>query len=146
MWYTGSKAMLTLTIDRGHDDPVYEQVAAQVRRLIAAGELDPGMALPSIRQLAGDLGVSLNTIARAYRMLEAEGFLVIRDRAGVTVAPPAEEIEDPARAKLLDQVRALLARLRQAGMATDELQRVMQLEVEALDGGPGRRRPKGERR
>jgi GntR family transcriptional regulator len=88
-----------------------------------------------VRQLAGDLGVNLNTIARAYRLLEAEGFLVIRDRAGVAVAAPAEEIEGSARAKLLDEMRATLARLRQAGMTTEELLTVVRREVQAMDGG-----------
>ena len=126
--------MLTLTIDRGHGDPVYEQVAAQIRRMVASGDLLPGTALPAVRQLAGDLGVSLNTVARAYRLLEAEGFLVIRDRAGVSVAAPAEVIEDSACHGLLEQLRAILARLRQAGMPADELRRVMREEVEALEG------------
>jgi DNA-binding transcriptional regulator YhcF (GntR family) len=127
--------MLALTIDRNLDDPVYEQVADQVRRLVASGALGPGTALPSVRQLAGDLGVNLNTIARAYRLLEAEGFLVIRDRAGVVVAAPAAEMDHTARARLVDQMRAALARLRQAGMATEELLSVMRREVLALDGG-----------
>jgi DNA-binding transcriptional regulator YhcF (GntR family) len=127
--------MLTLTIDRSLEDPVYQQVADQVRRLVASGALSPGTALPSVRQLAGDLGVNLNTVARAYRVLEGEGFLVIRDRAGVAVAAPAEEIEGSARAKLLDEMRATLARLRQAGMTTEELLAVVRREVQAMDGG-----------
>jgi DNA-binding transcriptional regulator YhcF (GntR family) len=127
--------MLTLTIDRGLQEPVYEQVATQVRRLVASGALVPGTALPSVRQLAGDLGVNLNTIARAYRLLEGEGFLVIRDRAGVAVAEPAERIEHAARDKLLDQMRATLVRLRQAGMGTEELLSVTRQEVLAMDGG-----------
>jgi DNA-binding transcriptional regulator YhcF (GntR family) len=124
--------MLTLTIDRRLEVPVYEQVADQVRRLVASGALGPGTPLPPVRQLAGDLGVNLNTIARAYRLLEDEGFLVIRDRAGVEVAAPAKKVESSARAKLLDQLRATLARLRQAGMATDELLRVTRREVLAM--------------
>ena len=127
--------MLTLTIDRNLEEPVYEQVADQVRRIVASGELAPGTTLPSVRQLAGDLGVNLNTIARAYRLLEGEGFLVIRDRAGVAVAAPAKDIEHSARDKMLDQMRAILARLRQAGMTTEELLPVMRREVLAMDGG-----------
>jgi GntR family transcriptional regulator len=127
--------MQTLTIDRSLDDPVYAQVADQVRRLVASGALAPGTPLPSVRQLAGDLGVNLNTIARAYRLLEGEGFLVIRDRAGVAVAAPAAEVDHSAGAELLDQIRATLARLRQAGMATEELLSVMRREVLAMDGG-----------
>jgi DNA-binding transcriptional regulator YhcF (GntR family) len=127
--------MLTLTIDRSLDHPVYEQVADQVRQLVASGALAPGTPLPSVRQLAGDLGVNLNTIARAYRLLEGQGFLVIRDRAGVVVAAAAEEIGHSARDELLDQMRAILARLRQAGMATDELLPIMRCEVLAMGGG-----------
>ena len=89
--------------------------------------------LPSVRQLAGDLGVNLNTIARAYRLLEGERFLVIRDRAGVVVAAPAAESDDFARAKILEQVRSSLARLRQDGMATKEMLAVMRREVLAMD-------------
>jgi GntR family transcriptional regulator len=126
--------MLTITIDRNLKTPVYEQVANQTRRLIASGVLRPGSVLPSVRQLGVDLGVNLNTIARAYRLLETEGFLVIRDRAGVAVAAPAAEIEHFARSKLLDQLRTSLARLRQAGMTTEELLTIMRREALVLDG------------
>jgi GntR family transcriptional regulator len=129
--------MVTLTIDRCHQQPVYEQVADQIRRLISADELAPGTALPSVRQLARDLGVNLNTIARAYRLLEAEGFLAIRDRAGVTVAAPPAEVDHAARSKLLDQMRVTLARLRQTGMTTGELMKVVRREVDALGTRPG---------
>ena len=126
--------MLTITIDRGLENPVYEQIADQVRQLVASSALDPGTSLPSVRRLAGDLGVNLNTVARAYRVLEGEGFLVIRDRAGVRVAAPAKEVNASSRAELLDQMRVTLARLRQAGMATDELIQVVHGEVLALGG------------
>lgn len=125
--------MLTITIDRGLEDPVYEQVASQIRLLIASGDLRPATPLPSVRQLAGNLGVNLNTIARAYRLLESEGFLVIRDRAGVTVAAPAGQIEHSHRARLLDQMQVTLARLRQAGMAADELLAIVRREVSAME-------------
>ncbi len=124
--------MLTLTIQRDDDEPVYEQVARQVRQFVASGSLAPGTALPSVRQLARDLGVGLNTIARAYRVLETEGFLVIRDRAGVTVAAPSRKIEKSTRSDLLDQLRTIVAKLRQAGMPADELLRVFRNEVNAL--------------
>jgi GntR family transcriptional regulator len=132
--------MLTLAINRQGEAPVYEQVADQVRQLVASGALDAGTTLPSVRQLAGDLGVNLNTIARAYRLLENEGFLVIRDRAGVEVAEPAKKVDRSARPRLLDELRASLARLRQAGMTPEELLRVVRREVVALGPRPRRER------
>jgi GntR family transcriptional regulator len=125
--------MVTLSINRESKTAVYEQIAIQVRLLVASGDLVPGVTLPSVRQLAGDLGVNLNTIARAYRLLKAEGFLVIRDRAGVAVAAPAEKLEPSDRAKLLEQLRSTLAQLRQGGMGTDDLLRTVQCEVEAMN-------------
>lgn len=124
--------MLTLSIDRRLETPVYEQLADQLRRLVSSGALPEGATLPSVRQLAGDLGVNLNTIARAYRLLESEGFLVIRDRAGVSVAAPAAEVERSTCDTLLDQMRGILARLRQAGMPTEELMQTLGREVHAL--------------
>jgi DNA-binding transcriptional regulator YhcF (GntR family) len=127
--------MNTISIDRNHGDAVYAQVAQQLRQLIASGALVTGTAIPSVRQLARDLGVSHNTVARAYRMLEAEGFLVIRDRAGVTVSAPAQEIDDAARSELVGDLRTILARLRQVGMGSEEMLRVVREEMEVLDGG-----------
>lgn len=126
--------MLTITVDRAVKEPVYGQVAHQVRRLIASGELEPGTMLPSVRRLAGDLGVNLNTIARAYRMLEDEGFLIIRGRSGVKVAAPAEEVERSTQARLLDELRTTVARLRQAGVAPDELLEIVRRELLDSDG------------
>ncbi|MFC1575519.1 GntR family transcriptional regulator [Gemmatimonadota bacterium] len=125
--------MLTVTIDRGLEEPVYAQVAHQVRHLIASGALPPGTTLPSVRRLAGDLGVNLNTIARAYRLLEGEGFLVIRGRSGVKVSAPAEEVEHSTQARLLEEMRTTLARLRQAGVTFDELVEIVGRELLALD-------------
>jgi GntR family transcriptional regulator len=124
--------MIILSIDRESKKSVYEQVASQVRQLVASGALVPGATLPSVRQLAGDLGVNLNTVARAYRLLKAEGFLTIRDRAGVTVSAPAGTIEHSDQAKLLDQLRVTLAQLRQAGIAPDDLLRAVQCDVKAM--------------
>ena len=125
--------MLSITVDRGAGDPVYEQLAEQIRRHIASGSLRPGTTLPAVRQLASDLGVNLNTVARGYRLLESEGFLEIRDRSGVRVAAPAERMEQSTRTRLLDELRATLARIRQAGMGTEELLSAVHEEVTALD-------------
>jgi GntR family transcriptional regulator len=127
--------MNTVSIDRERGDAVYVQVAEQLRQLIASGALPSGTAIPSVRQLARDLGVSLNTVARAYRVLEAEGFLLIRDRAGVTVSAPSHEISDDLREELMGDLRAILARLRQAGIGSPELLRAVKAEIDVLDGG-----------
>ncbi len=126
--------MLTVTINRSLKDSVYEQVASQIRQLVASGSLVPGTALPPVRQLATELGVNLNTVARAYRLLKAEGFLVIRERTGVSIAAPAEAIGPTERDSILGELRTVLARLRQAGMGPDELQQLIRRELMAIRG------------
>lgn len=78
-----------LRIDLSRPVPPYEQLRAQIAGLVSAAELSPGSRLPSVRQLAGDLGLAPGTVARAYSELEAEGLLVTRQRGGTFVAEPA---------------------------------------------------------
>ncbi len=120
---------ITILFDR--DEPVYRQIARQLRDMVAAGRLPPGFRLPTVRTLARDLGVNLNTIARAYRVLEEEGFIRIHGRAGAEVVPPASsggDVPEPLRMGL----RTLLARLRQAGVNEAELRAVVLREIEGL--------------
>jgi GntR family transcriptional regulator len=122
----------TLTIEWSSGEPVYEQIARQIRTRVAAGELAPGTPLPPVRTLASDLGVNLNTVARAYRLLEEEGFLRIRNRAGAEVARPAARAEAPVRERLEENLRDLLAKMRQAGVPTEEIQRLVEKEISTI--------------
>jgi DNA-binding transcriptional regulator YhcF (GntR family) len=125
---------MTVTIDRAEDEPAYEQIARQIRAGIAAGALRPGMLLPGVRTLAADLGVNLNTVARAYRLLADQGFVRIRDRSGVEVAAPARAAGRNARASFQAELDALLARMRQAGLPADAVRRMVDHRLEQLSG------------
>ena len=129
--------MATITIDRDHGDAVYVQVARQVRHLVSTGVLAAGTPLPTVRQLSRDLGVSLNTVARAYRLLESEGFLVIRERTGVTVAEPAATVDEAAHQAMVGELQIVLAKLRQAGIPKEELLKTVREQIELLEGSGG---------
>jgi GntR family transcriptional regulator len=76
-------------IDLNDPRPLEDQIAVGLRQAIAQGEVGPGEDLPSVRQLAGDLGVHWNTVARAYRKLADEGLLTVRrGRGAVTRDQP----------------------------------------------------------
>jgi DNA-binding transcriptional regulator YhcF (GntR family) len=94
---TGSGERLGGVITVDHDSPVppYEQVREQVRAQVESGELAPGTRLPTVRGLAGDLGLAANTVARAYRELEALGLIETRGRAGSVVS--GDGVEQAAR-------------------------------------------------
>ena len=124
--------MATLLIDPASDEPVYVQIARQVREAIADGTLPPGKALPAVRTVAGDLGVNLNTVARAYRLLQDEGFLTIAERSGARVAEPAVALARERLATLRRDLRDALARLRQAGVDRASLRKMLEAELAAL--------------
>lgn len=74
-----------LQIDLVSPTPAYEQIASGLRALLVAGAFSPGNLLPTVRQLAMDLGVHHNTVAEAYRLLAEEGWLDLRRGRGATV-------------------------------------------------------------
>ena len=128
---------MMVAVERGSEEPVYGQIARQIRAHIASRRLVPGATLPPVRRLASDLGVNLNTVARAYRLLEEEGFLRIVGRSGAEVAAPLPSTPAPDRRRLEDELRHLLARMRQAGLSARELRAMALRTVDDL-GGEGR--------
>jgi DNA-binding transcriptional regulator YhcF (GntR family) len=119
-----------LTIDASDSRPIYQQVADAVKALIAGGHLAEGAALPSIRQLAGDLGVNFNTIAIAYRQLHEAGFLSVRHGAG-TVVSSRQGREVPSDT-LRKGLRGALAELMLAGLDDREIVAAVRQELEGL--------------
>jgi DNA-binding transcriptional regulator YhcF (GntR family) len=81
---------MDIRVDTSSPVPPYEQLRSQIRVMVASGALARGTRLPPIRQLAGDLGLAVNTVGRAYRELEGEGLVESRGRHGtVVVGVPA---------------------------------------------------------
>lgn len=118
-----------IVIDLSVDEPVYAQIARQIRAQIAAGSLAAGALLPPVRTIASDLGVNLNTVARAYRMLEAEGFVAIEEREGVRVLAPARRADRSALDTLGEELTVLLARMRQAGLSPADIRKRVEREL-----------------
>lgn len=77
--------MPLVTIDTEAADPPYAQVREQLKARVDAGDLPAGTRLPPVRTLATELGLAVNTVARAYRELEALGVIETRGRAGSVV-------------------------------------------------------------
>jgi GntR family transcriptional regulator len=76
---------MDINIVTSSPEPVYEQIVRQVQQGVASGDLRPGDPLPTVRQLADDLEINRNTVARAYKMLEDRGVLVTAGRRGTYV-------------------------------------------------------------
>lgn len=89
---------LLLSVDPDLDMAPFQQIADQLREFVERGELRPGDVLPTVRQLAMDLGVAPNTVARAYTDLQDAGWLTSDGRRGTRVAQstPAEHVKKRA--------------------------------------------------
>jgi GntR family transcriptional regulator len=106
-----------LKIDLGAATPAYEQIASGLRALLVAGDPGPGDLLPTVRQLALDLGVHHNTVAESYRQLAAEGWLDLRRGRGATVLARARPAPSPeARAAFARRLEELVAKALAAGI------------------------------
>ena len=117
-----------ITIDEADSRPVYRQIAEEIKTLIARGELEEGIALPPVRQIASDLGVNLNTIAAAYRELQKEGLVKVRHGAGTFVA--TRQLSQQSEAELRKALRSSLTHLALAGLRRAEILAIVNEELQ----------------
>lgn len=118
-------------IDPRSATPLYAQIANRIKVAVASGDLRPGVGLPSVRQLAGQLRINPATVVQAYRELEVEGFVEMRQGAGTFV----REIEASRRSRQRDQearrlVRAMLAEAGKLGLSGEDIREAVERELE----------------
>ncbi|WP_022882382.1 GntR family transcriptional regulator [Gryllotalpicola ginsengisoli] len=98
---------MQLRIDATNPAPASEQVRTQVMVLVRDGKLPPGAKLPTVRRLADELGIAVNTVARAYRLLEADGILETFGRRGTFVADSGDAIQQQLHAAATQYARKI---------------------------------------
>ena len=120
--------VMIVEIDAASPTPPYEQVRTQVTTMIETGVLAPGAYLPSIRQLANDLGLATRTVARAYQELEASGLVRSRVGHGTVVADPAKQLSrGEIQARLAEAARSYLSTARLLGVPPSEAIQALRL-------------------
>lgn len=121
---------MIVAVDPSGPVPPYEQIRAQLATMIVSGALRAGDRLPTVRQLAADLGLAVNTVARAYRELEAAGLVISRVRHGTTVAAAATLSPAEVRERLREAARAYAATARQLGVRADEAEQAVRAQLD----------------
>ena len=101
---------MQIRIDNASDRPVYQQIIDQVKRDIAIGRLGRDEKLPTVRQLAGQLAINPNTIAKAYQQLEREGIITTRPGSGTYVANLDSDLSGSVKKRIIceDMERAVV--------------------------------------
>ncbi len=124
--------MLHVSIDLHDQTPIYEQLTDAIKELINRGELRPGDPLPTVRQLAQDLGVNLNTVARAYRELARKGVLSVRQGRGASVVKARGRYDVAEREELRKRIRRLANEAVFLGIDSTNLHAMIDLELKVL--------------
>jgi GntR family transcriptional regulator len=133
-------------VDTRNGLAVYDQIVRQMKFAVADGALRSGELVPSVRELARDLAINPNTVARAYRQLQDDGVLETVRGTGLAVAAAARRPCQSERAKLIRaRLRQVLEEAQQSGLDVGEIGQMFQTELEAVRKGDGGRR-KGEGR
>jgi len=122
-----------IRVDPADARPIYRQIADEIKALIARGALREGEPLPSVRQVAADLGVNLNTIATAYRELQEEGLITVRHGSGAVVT--SRTTRDTTRADLRKPLQTSLTQLALAGLTRAEILAMVERELKDLMKG-----------
>jgi DNA-binding transcriptional regulator YhcF (GntR family) len=118
-----------LTLDPGSPVPPFEQVRVQLAAGIESGKLQPSVRLPTVRKVAADLGLAVNTVAKAYRQLELAGLVETRGRQGTFVAGPPSAL----RASAIRAAQAFLTSMRERGIGSAEALAILHREIDRAD-------------
>jgi GntR family transcriptional regulator len=128
---------LDLTLDLRSGVPIYVQLVEQIQQLLATGKLKPGDQLPTVRQLASELRVNFNTVARAYRMLDEAGLISTQQGRGTYILDqPTEGMAERLKAETLEvQVARFLSDLARQGNDLDTVKRVINRQINEWSDG-----------
>jgi len=117
---------MKIDVDLTDHVPIYIQLMNQIKHMIATGELKAGDQLPTVRQLAADLRINFNTVARAYRLLDEESIISTQHGRGTFILEPASE-EKFRRMRKKDLQRLLVHFLNEAeslGFSPDDVRTI----------------------
>ncbi len=112
--------MVDIDIDHASTEPPYEQVRRQIAEAASTGTLAAGHKLPPVRQLAADLGLAVNTVAKAYKALEADGAIETHGRGGTLIA--TRRMDD---IEAVDAAATYVRTARRQGLSLDEARRLV---------------------
>lgn len=124
---------MLLRIDSTNGVPLYLQIAKEVKHSIAIGSLKPGEQIPSVREIALQITVNPNTVAKAYRELEARGIVETRRGTGTFVSETTVDVTEEERQKIIGElIDRAIDEARHLQMNEDEMTRLLMERVQAF--------------
>ena len=128
---------LPIQINFRSDTPIYVQIMEQIRQLVGSGQLKAGDQLPTVRQLATELRINFNTVARAYRLLDEAGLISTQHGRGTYIweAAPEDVLDRLRQESLLGIVQRFLAQASRLGYSPEEITRAVETQLLAWKEG-----------
>lgn len=128
----GKDMHMVIEIDFGSEEALYLQLRNQIILGIAAAKFREGDALPSVRQLAEDIGINMHTVNKAYTVLKQEGFLKVDRRKGAVIALDADKLR--ALGEMEENMRVILAKGICKGISKEEVYQMIDEVYEEFGG------------
>ena len=124
--------MMYIEIDFNSDEALYIQLRNQIILGIAASHFQEGQSLPSVRQLADEIGINMHTVNKAYSVLRQEGFLKVDRRHGAVIALDTDKIQ--AKAKMKEEMKLIIAKGRCKNISREEMHTLMDEIYDSYNG------------
>lgn len=115
-----------LLVNPKSKQPLYEQLVEQLRRQLYLGVVEAGQAMPSVRQLATELGINPNTIQKAYRRMEAEGMIISVPGKGSFISDNLADMLKKQRDEQLEKTRQQIRTCREMGLDMETIEKLME--------------------
>ena len=123
--------MMYIEIDFNSDEALYIQLRNQIILGIAASHFQEGQSLPSVRQLADEIGINMHTVNKAYSVLRQEGFLKVDRRHGAVIALDIDKIQ--AKEDMKEEMRVIIAKGRCKNISREEMHALMDELYDSYD-------------
>lgn len=124
---TNGVIKLNIAIDYQVRIPIYEQIVAEIERLVALNILSPGEQIPAIRELALTLGVNPNTIKKAYDTLEFRGVIISKSTKGTFITDDVAKVKDGKIESIIDEIKEKIQELENIGMSKEEIKKRLKI-------------------
>jgi len=112
---------MVINLDYKKREAIYEQIVNEIERYVSLGVLKPNEKIPSVRNMALDLGINPNTVKKAYDILEERGVIVTLSTKGTFISDSIEKVKKSKEKELLNKIDSLIKELEKFGLSKEEI-------------------------
>lgn len=120
---------MVINLDYKKREAIYEQIVSEIERYVSLGVLMPNEKIPSVRNMALDLGINPNTVKKAYDILEERGVIVTLSTKGTFITDEISNIKKAKEDELINKIEEIIKELEKYGLSRDDILKKINREV-----------------